>query len=532
MPEQHDSPQELSVPSPPQQRPSMGRIMAGVIPVTLLTQALSFVSSLALANVLGATVETDAYFLGLSVPVITFGILQAALRLGAIPFLTERQTRDPDSFSDASSELFTAVTIGAAITAILTSAVAAVLLPLAVSGSSERLADATRTTVLELAPLGLLGALVGVLGAILAARGSFVPAAAAFGLEPIVKTILVLLLGHSWGATTLVVGNLVGSALAVVLMWVIARKKGVLIRFVRGAKTALVREILRFSGPLLISQSVLQINPLIDRSMAAGVTAGSVTQLELGLRLFLVPAGLVASTLVAPLAATWSARVAEKGERALVESVASAVRAIAVIVPPLVVAGVLLQSHVVTLLYAGGAYTTVALHHTADVFGMLLLGLPAQVLVVVLATLFIVRRDSVFPMKIAIANVVLNVGLNFALRPGLGVTGIALSTTLTLTILCGVYVVVAQRRWQVFDVKRLRAPLARAAISTVGMVAVGWTLVSAANFGDDRLGGIVATLAVGAAAAAVHASVHLLGGSDARLATAARLRSFRPSSNV
>jgi peptidoglycan biosynthesis protein MviN/MurJ (putative lipid II flippase) len=174
----------------------------------------------------------------------------------------------------------------------------------------------------------------------------------------------------------------------------------------------------------------------------------------------------------------------------------------------------------------------VALHHTADVFGMLLLGLPAQVLVVVLATLFIVRRDSVFPMKIAIANVVLNVGLNFALRPGLGVTGIALSTTLTLTILCGVYVVVAQRRWQVFDVKRLRAPLARAAISTVGMVAVGWTLVSAANFGDDRLGGIVATLAVGAAAAAVHASVHLLGGSDARLATAARLRSFRPSSNV
>ena len=47
--------------------------------------------------------------------------------------------------------------------------------------------------------------------AILAAGGSFVPAAGVLALEPLAKTVFVLTLGRDWGATTLVVGNLVGS---------------------------------------------------------------------------------------------------------------------------------------------------------------------------------------------------------------------------------------------------------------------------------------------------------------------------------
>jgi putative peptidoglycan lipid II flippase len=507
------------------QRQSVKRIMAAVVPVTMLTQVLSFFSSLALAHVLGATAETDAYFLALSIPMITFGVLQAALRLGAIPALTRRNVSDPGSFSQVSSELFTAVAIAAAVASVLTTAIAAFVLPLAVSGSDGNLANLTRTAVIELAPLGLFGALVGVLSAIVAVRGSFTAAAAILGLEPIVKTALVLTLGHVWGASTLIVGNLVGSALGVVVLWVVARRRGVNIRFVTRPHSALVKEILRFSVPLLVSQSVLQVSPVIDRSMAAGINAGSVTELELGLRLFLIPAGLVAATLMAPLTATWAVRFEEEGPDALRESIARALKAAAFVVPPLVVGGMFVTSHVVTLLYAGGAYGGSALGHTADVLGMLLLGLPAQLLVVILATVFIVRGDSIFPMKIAIANVILNVVLNLALRPVMGVAGIALSTTLTFTILAIVYLLSAHRRWQSFDFDRLRAPLARAAVSGAGIGTACAAVVGLTNFGGDRAGAVAALLSVGTAAAVVHAGVHLAGSSPARVALAARFRS-------
>src|SRR4051794_19854517 len=451
-------------------QPSVRRIMAGVIPVTILTQVLSFGSSLALAHVFGATIATDAYFLGLSIPMITFGILQAALRLGAIPALTERHARQPGSFSRQSSELFTSVAVGATLLSVITTAVAVVVLPSALS--DPHLADLTRTTIIELAPLGLLGALGGVLGAILAVRMSFLPAAAVLGLEPIAKTLFVLLLGDSWGASTLVWGNLVGSALAVVVLWWVARRRGVFVRFVAQPQSPLVKEVLRLSVPLLVSQSVLQVNPLIDRSMASSVSSGAVTELELGLKLFLVPATLIAGTLVAPLTATWSARKEE--EPALLrQSVTRAITGVIFILPPLVVGVLLVQDQVVTLLYSGGAYTGAALHRTGGVLGMLLLGLPAQTLIILLSTLFIVHRDAIFPMKIAFANVLLNVGLNFALRPALGISGIALSTSITFTILVGAYAIVAQRRWRVFDLAELRGPFVRALVSAAGIAALG-----------------------------------------------------------
>ena len=486
------------------ERASLRKILTGVVPVTIVAQALSFASSLALANVLGATVATDAYFLGLSVPMIAFGILLAAVRLGALPTLTEWRAKGDEGFNRLSSELFTGVSGGALLITIVTTAVAMVALPAAVAEPGTNLAELTRTTLLELAPLGVLGAMVGILGAILAAGGSFVPAAGVLALEPLAKTVFVLTLGRDWGATTLVVGNLVGSGLAVAVLWLVLRRRGVTVRLVRHANTAVLRTVFRFSVPLLISQSVLQVNPLVDRSMAAGLNSGSVTELELGLRIFAVPTVLLTGTLIGPLTATWVARFAVDGWNALRDSVTRALRAVIALIPPLAVAGLLAKDHLIALLYQGGEYTQTALNHTADVFGMLVLGLPAQVAVVVLSTLFIVRGDSVFPMKLGIANVLLNVGLNLALRPVLGIAGIALSTTLTFMLLVGVSALVAQRRWRAIDIAELRDVGARAAISTAAIAGAGVVILSAANFGKDRLGALIATGAIALMALIVH----------------------------
>ena len=483
--------------------------MAGVIPVTMAAQALSFLSSLVLATILGATVGTDAYFLGLSIPMITFGLLLAAVRLGATPALTERFTKERATFARASSEVFTGVAVAAVALSAVTTGLAALVMPAIVSG--QELADLTRTTILALAPLGLLGALVGVMGAILAAQGSFVPAAAVLGIEPAAKTALVLVMGDRWGAGSLVVGNLVGSALAVAVLWVVIYRRGVVLRFVRRAQTPMVRAVLTFSVPLLVGQSVLELNPLVDRAMAAGLGSGSVTEFELGLRLYWVPLTLLAGTLISPLTATWANRFASDGWEAVKASLGRAVEALIVFVPPLVVAGVLAKDHLVALLYQGGAYSDTSLARTADVFGMLVLALPSYLLVVVLTALFIVRGDSVFPMKIAIANVVLNLGLNLALRPALGLSGIALATTTTITVLVAVTALVAQRRWRSFDLASLRAPLARTVLSCAAIAGAGAALLGTVDFGDGRLGDLAAASAIAALAAAIHGIVVLAG---------------------
>jgi putative peptidoglycan lipid II flippase len=267
---------------------------------------------------------------------------------------------------------------------------------------------------------------------------------------------------------------------------------------------------------------VLQINPLVDRAMVSGLGSGSVTALELGLRLFVVPTGLLTGMLIGPIAATWAAREASGGWPLLRDSLSGMITAVLAVIPPVVVLGVVLRHQLVALMYQGGAYSPHALQQTTSVFGMLLLGLPAQMLGIAFATLFIVKKDAVFPMKIGLANAGLNVVLNFALRPVFGVAGIALSTSLTFTTLVAVYAVAAHRRWGTFSVQETWAPLMRMATSTLIIAAAAVGLVSALPAATSRPRALLVVAVVGAVGLTLHGVVLLVGRDRSVVVVASR----------
>jgi putative peptidoglycan lipid II flippase len=480
--------------------------MLTLAPWNIAVLAASFISSIALAWVLGAGTGTDAYFVGLSGPVFVYSVLLVAVRSGAISPLTDLLDKDDKAFDDAGSQIVSATAVASLVCSLLLTAAAVVALPALIDGS-EQFAFMTRVTVLELAPLGVLGAVTGALGALLAVRRVFVPQVAVMAIEPLVKTVLTLTIGHRIGAQALVIGNLVGSSLAVLVLWNAVKRHGISVRLGGPIDTPLVREAIAVSAPLLVSASVLQINPVVDRTMAADLSRGSVTTLELGLRLFVVPVTLLTATLTTPLTATWAARRLDGGWFALQASLGRIVTLLSMSMPPVIVLGFVLRHQLVSILYHGGAYTASAAHETSQVFGVLLLGLPAQLTAVTLSTLFVVYRATVFNMKIGIANVFLNVALNWALRPLLGVAGIALSTTITLTILAGAYAVGVKRRWGGLRPGVMKSAVARTAVSVAvtSVVAVG--LLSALPSWSSRAGQLVLVLVVAATGLVAHCLV-------------------------
>jgi putative peptidoglycan lipid II flippase len=488
--------------------PNLRRVLTGLLPISLGVQAASFVSSVALARVLGASASTDAYFLGLSVPVLVYAILLAGVRLGAIPALTEATT-EKAGFARVGSELVSAVLFASVALSVAVTAAAVLVLPLFLPGEAD-LASLTRLAIVELAPLGVLGAMTGAFGALLAVRRIFAPQVAVMAIEPLVKTVLTLALGHRIGSQALIAGNLLGSTGTVLTLWWLVRRQGIRIKLQRSVRTPFVRSVVRLSVPLLVGQSVLQVNPLVDRAMASNLATGSVTSLELGLRLFLVPTTLLTSILIAPVSAIWAARKLSDGWPALRAGVGHATTVVLTVVPALAVLAILLRRPLVALLYAGGAYSPHSLAETTAVFGLLLIGLPAQVLIVVFATLFVVQKNTVFPMKIAIANVVLNVGLNYLLRGPLGVAGIALSTSLTFTILLLAFVAGAWVRWRAVSVPEVLPALARATLSAVVVTAAALALMAVLPAASSRPRALLVVGVVGLVGLALHAGVLLL----------------------
>ncbi len=431
---------------------------------------MSFGSSVALATLLGPSTKTDAYYLALSVQALAYAVLLAAVRLGGIPALTEiAHNRSPEEFRRSCREVLSATAVAAILMSVLVTAVMIVVLPAA--GGSSQLHTLTRLYMVELSPYAVTGALIGVLGAILAVRGRFAISTLVLLFEPGLKTVLLILFHGRLGAQALVIGSVVGNFCAVVLLWAMLWREGVQLTFARFRGSPVVRNVLKVSAPLLVSQSVLQFNPVIDRMFASGLGAGSVTVFELGFRVFTAPVTVLAATITAPLAATWSARFEESGWQAVTKSFTRVIVAIFLLVPPLVALGIVLGKELIELMYSSHAYPPAALDKTASVFAMLLAGLLPLMLIPPLATLFIVRRETVFPMKVGIANCILNAVLDLVLRGPLGVAGIALSTSVTLAILCGVYAWAANRRWGLGPARR--AVLKPAALSLTSAVVIG-----------------------------------------------------------
>lgn len=423
------------------------RIFFRVGPATLLVQLMSFASSVALATLLGPSTQTDAYYLALSVPALAYAVLIAAVRLGGIPALTKiAHSGSPVDFKRTCRELLTATGVAAGVMSIVLTTVMIVLLP-AVVGGSARLHSLTREFIVELSPYAVTGALIGVLGAVLAVRGRFAITMLVMICEPALKTLLVLTFHRQLGAQALVIGSVVGNLTAVVVLWLVLWHDGLALLPAPFLQSTVLRSVLMLTVPLMVSQSVIQFNPVIDRAFASSLSSGSVTEFELGVRVFSAPAALIAATITAPLAATWAARFERNGWEAVTASLTRVIVVLTTLIPPLVAVGIVLRKQVIEFAYASHAYSPAAIDRTASVLAMLLLGFLPQLLITAAATLFIVRRETVFPMKVGIANCILNGVLDWALRGPLGVAGIALSTSITLTILCGVYWWGANRRW-------------------------------------------------------------------------------------
>jgi putative peptidoglycan lipid II flippase len=196
----------------------------------------------------------------------------------------------------------------------------------------------------------------------------------------------------------------------------------------------------------------------------------------------------------------------------------------AAVVPPLVVLGIVLRVQLVELVFRGGAYSESALRETTSVFGMILLCLPAQMLIVLFSSLFIVQKEMIFPMKIAFANVGLNLGLNFGLGAIFGLPGIALSTSLTYTLLLLVFAVGAYRRWGVFYDGNVGRVVMRVVASVTITAAATVLMISVLPTASSRPTALLVVVVAGAIGLFLHSMVLVVGRDPFALGAVTKVR--------
>jgi putative peptidoglycan lipid II flippase len=283
--------------------------------------------------------------------------------------------------------------------------------------------------------------IVALLSGVLNARGRFIVSAAAPTLLNLVMLAMVLpqkdpIAGAWWASAGIVVA---GIAQAALLLWAV-RKVGANVGLALIPRfTPQIRQLLWLAVPGALAASATQINVWVSGIFASSVD-GARTWLTVADRLYQLPLGLVGVAIGVALLPALSRSVQSGDHDRAQQTLDDALIYAMVFTLPATAALIAIPHYLIDGLYTRGEF----LDHDAQETAKALLhygwGVPAFVLTRILSPAFYARKDTYGPMKFALVNVVVNLGVGVALFngvalngtqiiPEIGVAGLAIGTS-------------------------------------------------------------------------------------------------------
>ncbi|MBW8305091.1 MAG: murein biosynthesis integral membrane protein MurJ [Brevundimonas sp.] len=270
-------------------------------------------------------------------------------------------------------------------------------------------------------------AIAALLSGVLNARGRFIVS----GAYPILLNLIML------AAVIPAQGNQVGAAYAASwavlaagvaqagLCWWAVRKAGANIRIGLPRLTPAVKAIIITAVPAAIGNSATQINVFISGNLSSFV-AGGRTWLATADRLYQLPLGLVGVAIGIALLPRLSRAVASKDHQQQQASMDEAVILSMALTLPAAAALMAMPYFLIDALFTRGAFLTFDAVNTARALFQFGWGVPAFVLIRILAPAFFARGDTRTPMTFALVSVAVNAALAIGLfYAGWGIAGIA-----------------------------------------------------------------------------------------------------------
>jgi putative peptidoglycan lipid II flippase len=494
---------------------SLIKSVATVGGFTMISRVLGFVRDILMASVLGAGPVADAFFVAFRIPnmfrrLVAEGAFSAAfIPLFARKLESEGKEAALEFAGHALSILTGFLLIFSALFMIFMPFMMLLLAPgFTPDGVRFDLAvDFTRITF----PYLLAMAVVALLGGILNAFYKFAAMAAA----PILLNIILiggLLIGI--GRTEANVGMIlaIGVALAgvaqVIFLGVACRKAGIGIKLLRPVFNDDIKRLFSLMLPGALGAGVMQINILVGTIIASFLATGSISYLYYADRVYQLPLGVIGIAVGTALLPMLSRQLRAGEDKTAMNSMNRAMELSMLLTLPAAAALIVIPEEITSVLFQHGEFTTEASHATATALFAFATGLPAYVLVKILAPGFFAREDTTTPVIVGILAMILNVVLSLILIQYMAHVGIALATSLSSWFNVVLLFAILRRRGHYAAdarlLRRLAGMIAASAIMAGGLYFAREGLADAFTGNlPERIGALIALVVGGGALYAI-----------------------------
>lgn len=463
-------------------RQGMGKAALLLVIGTALSRVLGIVRETAIAYQFGATAQTDAYLVALIVPMAISSIVVGALATAFIPVFTEHRLRDGEqeawTMGNAVINLAALILLIAAVLYFLAAPFFIALFAPGLAPETEKLAvDLSRL----LSSAIIFNGLIGIANALLRSYRHFTYPAFAGLLHNLGMIGGTLFLGGMLGISGLAIGVLVGLAANLLILFVpLSHQKKLYQPTLRGLRHPGTKKIGLLLLPIIIGSAAGQINLLVDRSLASGLTEGSISALNFADRLVGLPLGIFVASATTAAYPFLAEQAALKNMHELRRIFSEGLRMLWFIVFPLVAGLLILDEPIVRLLFERGAFDAAASELTSVALFYYSLGIIAHAASAMLSSVYFALQDTATPIKLGLFSVGLNIVLNFILVGYMAHAGLALATSIAGTVTCILLAYSLRRRLGHLDGQRLLRSVAKIAAASLLMgiavsVAYGYT---------------------------------------------------------
>ena len=474
------------------------RSVATVGGYTLASRVLGLVRDLMMAGLLGAGPVADAFLVAFRLPNLFRRMFaEGAFSAAFVPVFAGTLEQEGREAARRFAEQAMAVLVAALLALTL---LAEIAMPWVIRVLAPGFADEPEKFGLAVAfsritfPYLLFTAVMALMAGVLNGLYRFAAAAAA----PIVLNLcmiaaLLLLvrplgsvgLALSWGVAAAGVGQCVLLALA-------CRRAGMTLRPTLPRLTPKVRRLLVLMGPGLVGAGVMQLNLLIGTMIASLLPTGAVSWLYYADRLYQLPLGVVGIAVGTALLPQLARQLRAGEARDAMATTNRAIEIALFLTLPAAAALLAIPGPIIGVLFERGAFEAADTAATAAALAAFAAGLPAFVLVKVLAPVFFAREDTRTPVLVAAWTVGVNVLLSLILVWPLEHVGLALATSLASWFNTAWLALGIRRRGFLAADARLKARLPRILAATAALTAA---LLLAASGAEGLLQGTAAVRA-------------------------------------
>ena len=405
-----------------------------IVLVGIIAKITAFVTEAILAAYLGTTYQSDAYYMVSGIQMVVYPMLSVGVWKVFLPLYKEKLAKQEPEKADCLTN--TSITFFGGISLLFVILLIVFASPV-VSVVAPGFEGDTRSLCIKLvrisSPMYVFIITSAVYAAILQCHNRFLGSQIREIASHIPTIIAALIFYKQFGIEAMAVALAIGGAVRLLIElpfvnWGYRYKPSLSIRQDE------FRTLLRRMPAALLTESVTQVNLLVDRAMASMLPEGTVSSLNYGNKLTNVLSGLLSTAVATALYPQVIELVATEKQEELSRLVSRIISIFSVLMLPITVACCLFRTELVSVVFQRGSFDENSVRVTSGVFALYCVGVFFIACNTIITDLFYAYGDTKTPLFISVANLATNVLLNLVLVLLMGVNGLALATSIAAVV--------------------------------------------------------------------------------------------------